>query len=336
MKADHASVHSAAPTVVLMIVIGLTVLSDADANVQINRTAHPPNLSQSEGLVNRTDKITLMTNEGSETLNRGGLIRTFADEFTDFSWYADGVTEGKPGGGTWRTHFGYAGVQDRNSRTLPSNGEEQIYVDQAFRGTSTAPLGLNPFHIVDGVLEIVADRASDRIRPLIWNYAFTSGLITTRGTFSQRYGVFEVRARVPKGRGLWSCVWMLPAAGGWPPELDILEILGNQPTTLVTTWHSNSTGKHTMGPTATSIPDASADFHVYALDWNENQIRWYFDGTEVARAPTPADMHDPMYLLLNLGVGGYWPGSPDSSTQFPAVLAVDWVHVYKRTDASSQ
>lgn len=269
--------------------------------------------------------------DSGSPLDRQGLVQTFADEFTNFSWHADEAVDGRIERGTWRTHFGYAGVNDRGSRTLPSNGEQQIYVDPAFRGTAGASLGLNPFHIVDGVLEIVADRASAQVRPYIWDYPYTSGLITTRGTFAQQYGVFDIRARIPKGRGLWTSVWLLPAAGGWPPEIDILEILGNQTDSLVTTWHSNATGKHTMGPTATKVPDASADFHVYSLDWNENQIRWYFDGTEVSRAPTPVDLHTPMYLLIDLGVGG-WPGSPDSTTAFPAVLAIDWVRVYKRTN----
>ena len=164
----------------------------------------------------------------------------------------------------------------------------------------------------------------------------TSGLITSRDTFSQRYGVFEVRARVPKGRGLWSCIWLLPAAGGWPPEIDILEILGDRPTTLVTTWHSAASGEHTMGPVATEIPDASADFHTYAIDWDADQIRWYFDGFEVAHAQTPADMHVPMYLLMNLAVGGNWPGSPDTNTQFPAALSIDWIRAYQRPDLKTK
>jgi beta-glucanase (GH16 family) len=284
-------------------------------------------------LLMRAQNLQVTAGSGLQ-LDRRGLVQTFADEFTTFSWHADEAVDGQRETGTWRTNFGYAGVNDRGSRTLPSNGEQQIYVDRAFRGTASASLGLNPFHIVDGVLEIIADRASAQVRPFIWDYPYTSGLITTRGTLAQQYGVFEIRARIPKGRGLWTSVWLLPAAGGWPPEIDILEILGHQTDTLVTTWHSNASGQHTMGPTATKVPDASADFHVYALDWNEDQIRWYFDGSEVARAPTPADLHTPMYLLINLAVGGYWPGTPDSSTAFPAALAIDWVRVYKRTNAN--
>ena len=108
--------------------------------------------------------------EQAALLDRTNLVQTFADEFARFSWYADGLPDGRTGGGTWRTHFGYAGVQDRNSRTLPSNGEQQIYVDRAFRGTSDSALGLDPFVIADGVLQIVADRAADRIRPSLALY----------------------------------------------------------------------------------------------------------------------------------------------------------------------
>ena len=315
--------------VALIVAISAVVFLQMNATGRLDDAASSHELRPQENMTEGNGKLSGADGAKSR-LDVQGLVETFDDEFTDFSWYADGVIGGKPGGGTWRTHFGYAGVQDRNSRTLPSNGEQQIYVDKAFRGTANSPLGLNPFHIANGILEITADIASEQIRPFIWNYPYTSGLITTRGTFAQEYGVFEVRARVPKGRGLWSCVWLLAARGGWPPEIDILEVLGNQTHTLVTTWHSKASGTHTKGAAGTDIPDASADYHVYAVDWEEDRISWYFDGVEVFHAPTPADMHSPMYLLINLAVGGHWPGSPDANTHLPAVLAVDWVRVYKR------
>jgi beta-glucanase (GH16 family) len=185
-----------------------------------------------------------MVESAGSLLDRRGLVKTFDDQFTDFSWDADGVIGGKPGGGTWRTHFGYSGVQDRNSRTLPSNGEQQIYVDRALRGTTNALLVLDSFRIVDGVREITAEPALDQVRPCICDYPYISGLITTCGTFSQLYGVFEVRARIPSGLGLGSCARLLSERGAWPPEIDILEILGNQTNTLVTTWHRNALAKH--------------------------------------------------------------------------------------------
>jgi hypothetical protein len=220
-------------------------------------------------------------------LDHRGLIKTFDDEFTEFSWYAEGLKDAPTGGGTWRTNFGYAGVQGLGSRTLGSNGELQVYVDRGFRGTSDKPLGIDPFRIANGSFQIVGDRAPDEIRSSIWNYEYTSGVITTQFSFAQRYGIFEIRARMPKGHGLWPCFWLMPTDHSWPPELDVLEILGNDTTLLHTNVHSKATGKHTDAPTVVRIPDASADFHTYAVDWEPDTIGWFSDGVEVARVPTP-------------------------------------------------
>ncbi|MBV9406336.1 MAG: glycoside hydrolase family 16 protein [Acidobacteriaceae bacterium] len=263
-------------------------------------------------------------------LDRNGLVKTFDDEFTKFSWFAEGVPIAQASKGTWRTNFGYAGVQDIGSRTLGSNGEKQIYVDPGFRGTAEKPFGINPFRIADGALEIVADKAPDDIVPSIWNYRYTSGLITSQHSFSQLYGVFEIKARMPNGRGLWPAFWLLPVDHSWPPEIDVLEVLGHEPTVLHTNAHSKASGKHTDTPTVVHVPDTSATFHTYAVDWEKDEIKWYFDGVEVAHASTPADMHKPMYLLANLAVGGNWPGNPDASTQFPAVFAIKWIRAYRR------
>jgi beta-glucanase (GH16 family) len=262
-------------------------------------------------------------------LDRSDLIETFRDDFKEFNWYAEGAAGDRSRRGTWRTNFGYAGPQDLGSRTLGSNGELQVYVDRGFRGTGTKPLGLEPFRVTDGVLQIIGMPTADDIKPFIWNYQYVSGLITTQLSFSQRYGVFEIRARLPKGRGLWPCAWLLPTDRSWPPEVDILEVLGQDPTILHTNVHSKANGNHTDTPTVITVPDTSADFHTYAVDWQKDQIRWFFDGVEVARAPTPVDMHKPMYMLANLAIGGHWPGPPDQATGFPAILAIDWIRVYQ-------
>ncbi len=281
----------------------------------------------------KTQIGTLGPNTFRLELDRRGLIPTFADEFNEFSWYAEGLDNGSKGGGTWRTNFGYAPVQHLGSRTLGSNGELQVYTDRGFRGTAPEPLGIHPFRIVNGNLEIVGDKAPEKVRPFISNYEYTSGLITTQFSLSQVYGVFEMRARMPKGRGLWPTFWLLPKDGSWPPEIDILEILGQEPTVLHTNAHSKATGVHTDAPDVIRVPDTSADFHLYAVDWQKDEIRWYFDGFEVARAPTPADMHKPMYILAGLPIGGHWVGRPDESTHFPAVLTIDWIRAYRRATA---
>jgi hypothetical protein len=263
-------------------------------------------------------------------LDRTGLVKTFGDEFDKLSWDAEGAQGFEQEKGTWRTSYDHGAPYWLSSRTLTGSGEQEIYADPALKGTADKPLGLNPFRVADGVLEITASPVPDSIRALIWDRPYISGVITTRGSFSQLYGVFEMRARLPKGRGLWPAFWLMPADGSWPPELDVMEVLGHETTVLYTSWHSKETGSHTSETIATPVPDLSADFHVYSLEWNKDEIKWYFDGVEVSRRSTPADMHQPMFIRANLAVGGGWPKNPDASTHFPAVFAIDWIRVYRR------
>jgi beta-glucanase (GH16 family) len=258
-------------------------------------------------------------------LDRTNLKLTFVDDFNEFSWDPEdnsGMT------GTWRTNYGYVKPSDMDSRTLVSNKELEIYTDPLFRGTAEKPLNLNPFRIDHGVLEIVAQPLPDSLQAYVWGRKYSSGLITTKKSFSQLYGVFEIRARIPKGRGLWPAFWLLPVSGAWPPELDVFEVLGHDTSTLYASWHSLVDGKHLSESGAVNLPDLSLDFHTYAVDWEKDKIQWYFDGNEIFRRPTPEGMHQPMYILLNLGVGGGWPGNPDASTPFPAVYAIDWIRVF--------
>jgi hypothetical protein len=276
-----------------------------------------------------TERATLNADAFQLELDRRDLVKTFGDEFSTFRCFAEGTEDGRKGGGIWRTNFGYAGPQDLGSRSLGSNGEKQVYVDRGFRGTSDKPLGLDPFRVENGVLDIVADRTPPDVKSQMWNYPYTSGLITSQYSHKQLYGVFEMRAKLPKGKGLWPAFWLLPIDHSWPPEIDILEVLGNDPTILHTNAHSKASGTHTDAPSVIPVPDTSADFHNYAVDWEQNEIRWYFDDVEVARAPTPPDMHKPMYMLVNLAVGGHWPGDPDASTRLPADLAIHWIRAYR-------
>ena len=267
-------------------------------------------------------------------LDRKNLTKTFADEFDTFSWYAEGTLDGRRGGGTWRTNLPHGPPTSLQSRIIDGSQELQIYVEPSFRGRGNKPLGIDPFSIRNGILEIAADRAPEEIKPLLWDREYTSGVITTMGTFSQLYGVFEMRARLPKGRGLWPAFWLVPANAAWPPELDIMEVLGHDTTTLYTTWHSAETGTHTTETFVTRVPDLSTDFHTYAIDWEKDEIKWYFDGVEVAHKATPADMHVAMQIRANLAVGG-WSGNPDASTRFPAVFTIDWIRAYQRRQNNS-
>ena len=264
------------------------------------------------------------------TLDRKAFIQTFTDEFTTFDWYdLDPVT--RRGNAVWTTNFLFRpNADDAGNRSLTNNGEQEIYVDKEFKGTGFTPLKLNPFSIKGGKLIITAAAAPTGALPYLSGYHYTSGLITTRKSFTQTYGLFEIRAKMPKGQGLWPAFWLMPSDGSWPPEIDVMEILENKPDVLYTSVHTKD--KDQGNPTMLStIADSSADFHTYSVDWEPDQIVFYVDDHEVTRKPTPSDLHKPVYMLANLAVGGNWPGKVDP-TVLPAQFEIDWIRAYRRRD----
>ena len=170
---------------------------------------------------------------------------------------------------------------------------------------------------------------------------YTSARILTQNKFAQAYGRFEARIRIPAGQGIWPAFWLLGDQGRWPAngEIDIMENIGKEPSTVHGTAHGpgysggNGIGKRFALPGGTRFAD---DFHVYAVEWEPNEIRWYVDDHlyhTLSPAGLPAGtkwVYDhPFYILLNLAVGGNWPGPPDATTQFPQTMLVDFVRVYQ-------
>lgn len=223
----------------------------------------------------------------------------------------------------WNTTFA------TGDRYLGGQGEEELYVDPAFAGDTSSPLGLNPFSVKDGVLAIQADRPTPEVLTHLGGQLYTSGLLTTAHHFSQLYGYFEIRAKFPVGQGLWPGFWMLPSDLSWPPEIDIVELRGDEPRNLYVTVHylepGNPHGKSGFKP---AVADVSKDFHTYGLLWEPDFIAWYVDGKRVASTSTPENVKKPMYLLIQLAVSGDWPGKPNAETQFPAKLEIDYVRAY--------
>jgi beta-glucanase (GH16 family) len=237
---------------------------------------------------------------------------TFADEFNTFQAW-----NGTSG---WDTTWNYAPPQGM----APYNGEVQWYINPTYAPTASA----NPFSVKNGALDIKAAPAEAAIKPHIQDFQYTSGMITSFHTFSQTYGYFEMRAQLPGGQGFWPAFWLLPAEGTWPPELDIMEVLGNDPTQLYTTAHSGVPGAIKSTGDGHTVADMSAGFHTYGVDWQADKITWYFDGHQVFQTDTPAGMYKPMYMIANLAMGGGWAGSPDASTPFPAHMKIDYIHAY--------
>ncbi|MFD7227892.1 ricin-type beta-trefoil lectin domain protein [Streptomyces sp. NPDC059881] len=170
---------------------------------------------------------------------------------------------------------------------------------------------------------------------------YTSARLNTAGRFTQTYGHVEARMKVPRGQGMWPAFWMLGndiGDVGWPAsgEIDVMENVGFEPSTVHGTLHGPGySGSGGIGA-AYSLPggQAFADaFHTFAVDWSPDSITWSVDGNVYQRR-TPADLggrqwvfNKPFFLILNLAVGGYWPGDPDGSTVFPQQLVVDHVRV---------
>lgn len=209
------------------------------------------------------------------------------------------------------------------------NAEHEVYADQTYAGSANGPLGLNPFSLVNGMLQIQATIPARSVAPYLEGQKYVSGLLTTYRSFSQLYGYFEIRARFPLGKGYWPAFWMLPKVSmPNPPEIDVVEVLGDQPTALNITAHWNVESKAKKQEWTLTVPDTSEDFHRYGVLWTHEVIAWYFDGKRVAVMATPDDLNRPMYMLLNLAVGGSWPGYPNARTKFPGNMLVDYIRVY--------
>ncbi|MFG2045036.1 ricin-type beta-trefoil lectin domain protein [Dactylosporangium sp. NPDC048998] len=164
---------------------------------------------------------------------------------------------------------------------------------------------------------------------------WTSGRIQTAGKFTQLYGHIEARIQVPKGNGLWPAFWML-GGSNWPSdgEIDIMENVGRDANTVYGTIHGPGySGGNAVGGTRNIGQPLGNAYHVFAVDWSPNLIIWTIDGSEYFRA-TPAStrgnpwVYDhPFFIILNLAVGGNFPGSPDGSTPSVNRMLVDYVHV---------
>ena len=172
---------------------------------------------------------------------------------------------------------------------------------------------------------------------------YTSSRLKTKGLFAQKYGRIEARIRIPRGQGLWPAFWMLGAnidSVGWPAsgEIDIMENKGSEPDIVHGTLHGPGySGSNGISGIKTLSSGAYADdYHTFTVVWQPTGVNWYMDGLLYHRV-TPNDLPSgaawvfdhPFFLVLNVAVGGFFPGDPDGSTPFPQMMVVDYVRVYR-------
>lgn len=220
------------------------------------------------------------------------------------------------------------------------NNEDQCYVGDP----------KNSF-IADGVLHIVAiddnpsgPEGGGSGSEQIVSKGHSSARLRTKNKGDFTYGRIEARLKLPFGQGVWPAFWMLPTDevyGGWASsgEIDIMEAINLNPDDDVHgTLHFGGAWPDNTSKGTSFVPSSPPweDFHVYAVQWEEGEVRWFVDDEHYAtqnewytpEAPFPAPFNQRFHIVLNLAIGGNWPGPPDASTTFPQTLLVDYVRVY--------
>jgi beta-glucanase (GH16 family) len=236
-------------------------------------------------------------------------------------------------------------IGDGSAQGIPGwgNREREYYTDSA---DNVATDG-------DGNLVITVREVDENSTKLTCYYGpckYTSARLTTWDKAEVAYGRVEARIKTPIGQGIWPAFWMLGTnldEVGWPQcgEIDILENIGSEPAAMHGTVHGPGySGAHGIGgdfklPAGKRFAD---DFYVFAIEWEPEEIRWYVDGDNyLTLAPNDIPSQSewvfdhPFFVVLNVAVGGYWPGDPDETTTFPQAMYVDYVRVYQPVDEAN-
>jgi len=241
---------------------------------------------------------------------------------------------------TWSDEFtGAAGTAPNSSRwTLETGGHGWGNNELEYYTNSTQNAALD-----GGGNLVITARAGNPAGYSCWygSCQYTSARLKTQGKFTQAYGRFEARIKIPRGQGLWPAFWMLGdniGSVGWPNsgEIDIMENVGFEPNTVHGTLHGPGySGCCGLGGSRTIGSPLADAFHTYTIDWEPTAVTWYLDGVQYSRH-TSSEVSNwvfnhPFFMLLNVAVGGNWPGSPNSTTVFPQTMTVDYVRVYAWT-----
>lgn len=172
---------------------------------------------------------------------------------------------------------------------------------------------------------------------------YTSSKILTRGKKVFKFGRIDIRAQLPKGKGMWPAFWLLPqnnVYGNWPTsgEIDLMEMIGNEPNRSYATVHYGPGPGSTQIGRNYTLPSGvfNDSFHVFSLEWKLDQVKWYIDGNLFSTVNksdivpgTTWPFNEDFFLIFNLAIGGSWPGNPDATTYFPQWLIVDYIRVYQ-------
>jgi len=250
------------------------------------------------------------------TTPEGGWTLTWSDEF-------NGANGSAPDSAKWTLDTGGTGWGNHELESYTSRRQNSSIQD----GNLVITAAKETFTGSDGV-----------------SRDYTSARLKTANHFTQAYGRFEARIKIPTGKGVWPAFWMLGDnidAAGWPTcgEIDIMENIGSEPNKNHGSMHGPGYSGGSALTAIFSLPSGnfSDDFHSFAVEWEPSAVRFYVDDklySTQSRKDVPQGgkwvFDHPFFILLNVAVGGDFPGNPDSSTTLPQVMKVDYVRAYTR------
>jgi serralysin len=269
-----------------------------------------------------------------DRLDRSALRLSFSEEFdAPLSWCSENCR-----GERWRTKYFHNGTSPMSRGVGLNKSESEIFIDPDYLG-----LGINPFSISGGILDIAVRPASAKTQAAVnaaWPASeggpkgavrFTAGMLSSETSFRQLYGYFEVRAKVPALMGGWPAFWLLGPPGTYD-EIDVFEILTGQPAVQYGGYQWGQAGVSTKKSEryAAKGVDLSKDFHVYGVLWTPRVVVYYRDDYEIARFANNG-LHLPLYLIVSIGTDGDWNrkegfvAPPDAKGD----LLVDYIRAYK-------
>jgi len=251
---------------------------------------------------------------------REGYTLTFEDNFDTLSLYTEHGDDG-----IWYPLYPRTGIA---AHSTPDKGSVQYFTYPGDTGSVGELVGINPFTVQDGVVTIAMNPIPQNEQYKTYGLDYSAGMLNTIGSFSQTYGYFEARVKFAAGKGIHDAFWMLPIDGSGAYEIDVGEQRGSEPSNVMNVIHAIDEGRDISHSKGYTIPTATTEFHVYAVDWEPDYITFYIDGVAVRTLPTWPGLDVPMYLLASIGGGGSYAGVPDGTTPFPAKMEVDYIRAY--------
>jgi beta-glucanase (GH16 family) len=241
-----------------------------------------------------------------------GYALVFADEFNGSTLDAS----------KWNTSYLWG-------PELVINSEEQYYVDIL----KQPDFGFNPFRMNGETVTIQSIRTPSALLAKAKDQPYLSGVMTSYDAFKFTYGYVETRAKVTFGQGYWPAFWLLNAYYVEDkPEIDIMEFIGNDQDVVYHTYHYYDANDKLRSTKSMPTPgiDFTADFHTFGVEWKPGVITYYIDGIERHKISDPKVSQQDMYIIANTALGGWWPGSPNTSTPFPGEFEIDYIRAYQK------